>query len=177
MSELTIYKAAAGSGKTYTLTEEYLKIIFQNIHSYRNILAVTFTNKAANEMKTRILKEVNLIANGKESPHIEKIIEFTSKTEKQIIADAKEIQNYLLHDYSFFSVKTIDSFFQEILKSFTKEIGIQMGFQLELDSAEIIDKAIEKVILSIENNKEIKQWFLKMILQILVKKYSKKNLS
>ena len=70
MSQLTIYKASAGSGKTFTLTREYLKIMFYNIFSYRNILAVTFTNKAANEMKTRILKEVNIIANGEKSDHI-----------------------------------------------------------------------------------------------------------
>ena len=160
MSQLTIYKASAGSGKTFTLTREYLKIIFSNIFSYRNILAVTFTNKAANEMKTRILKEVNIIANGKESDHIEEIIKITKKTKEQTKNDAKQIQNRLLHDYSFFSVKTIDSFFQDIIKSFTKEIGLQFGFELELDTNDIVDKAIEKVMVSIEDNKEIRQWLL-----------------
>ncbi len=160
MSQLTVYKASAGSGKTFTLTREYLKIIFLNVFSYRNILAVTFTNKAANEMKTRILKEVNIIANGKKSDHIEEIIKLTNKTKKQTISDAKLIQNRLLHDYSFFSVKTIDSFFQDIIKSFTKEIGLQFGFELELDTDDIIDKAIERVLISIEDNKEIRQWLL-----------------
>ncbi len=160
MSQLTIYKASAGSGKTFTLTREYLKIIFLNMFSYKNILAVTFTNKAANEMKTRILKEVNIIANGEKSDHIEEIIKITKKTKEQTINDAKQIQNRLLHDYSFFSVKTIDSFFQDIIKSFTKEIGLQFGFELELDTNDIVDKAIEKVMVSIEDNKEIKQWLL-----------------
>jgi len=160
MSQLTIYKASAGSGKTFTLTREYLKIIFLNMFSYKNILAVTFTNKAANEMKTRILKEVNIIANNKKSDHIEEIIKITKKTKEQTINDAKQIQNRLLHDYSFFSVKTIDSFFQDIIKSFTKEIGLQFGFELELDTNDIVDKAIEKVMFSIEDNKEIKQWLL-----------------
>jgi len=160
MSQITIYKASAGSGKTFTLTREYLKIIFLNISSYRNILAVTFTNKAANEMKTRILEEVNIIANGKESEHIDEIIKLTNKTKEQTIKDAKQIQNRLLHDYSFFSVKTIDSFFQDIIKSFTKEIGLQFGFELELDTNDIVDKAIERVMISIEDNAEIKQWLL-----------------
>ena len=160
MSQLTIYKASAGSGKTFTLTREYLKIIFSNIFSYRNILAVTFTNKAANEMKTRILKEVNIIACGNKSDHIDEIIKITKKTKEQTIKDAKQIQNRLLHDYSFFSVKTIDSFFQDIIKSFTKEIGLQFGFDLELDTSSVVDKAIEKVMISIEDNKEIRQWLL-----------------
>ena len=160
MSQLTIYKASAGSGKTFTLTREYLQIIFLNIFSYRNILAVTFTNKAANEMKTRILKEVNIIASGEKSDHIDEIIKLTNKTKAQTISDAIEIQNRLLHDYSFFSVKTIDSFFQDIIKSFTKEIGLQFGFELELDTTDIIDKAIENVLISVEKDEGIKQWLL-----------------
>jgi len=158
---ITIYKASAGSGKTYTLTREYLKIIFKNEYSYKNILAVTFTNKAAEEMKSRIIKEVYLISIGSEdSDHTEYLKEKYKFTDSQIIDKAKSILNLLLHDYSHFSVGTIDSFFQQIIRSFAKEIGLKNGFQLELNQNDVLEKAVDKLIMQIDDDKQLKKWLM-----------------
>ncbi len=62
MSPLKIYKASAGSGKTFALTLEYLTLLFRYPEAHRHILAVTFTNKAAGEMKHRILDRLHNIS-------------------------------------------------------------------------------------------------------------------
>lgn len=161
MSNITIYKASAGSGKTYTLTREYLKIIFENENSYKNILAVTFTNKAAEEMKGRIVKEVYLISIGSnKSDHVKFLKEKFNLTDIEVKNKANNILNSLLHDYSHFSVGTIDSFFQKIIRSFAKEIGLQTGFQLELDKTEILEKAVDEIFTQVDNDKQLYNWLL-----------------
>ncbi len=161
MANITIYKASAGSGKTYTLTREFVKIILRNEFSYKTILAVTFTNKAAEEMKSRIIKEVYLISKGSDkSDHLKYFEESLNLTKEQLQAKAKTILNLLLHDYSHFSVGTIDSFFQQIIRSFAKEIGLQNGFQIELNSAAILEKAVEKLIMQIDDDKYLRKWLL-----------------
>ena len=158
---ITIYKASAGSGKTYTLTREYLKIIFKNENNYKNILAVTFTNKAAEEMKSRIIKEVYLISIGSEkSDHTEFLKKEFSLTTQQLVEAANIRLNLLLHDYSHFSVGTIDSFFQQIIRSFAKEIGLQTGFQLELDKTEVLEKAVDRLIMQIDDDNQLKKWLM-----------------
>ena len=113
---LTIYSASAGSGKTYRLTEIYLSAIFRSKYNYRKILAVTFTNKATAEMKSRILDHLSRLAGGKESEYLSGLLEATGKNEEVIRNDAKEILTSILHDFSRFSVSTIDSFFQKVLR-------------------------------------------------------------
>jgi len=105
---LNIFKASAGSGKTFRLVGEYLKLLFAQPLSYRNILAVTFTNKATAEMKERILKELANLSNGGDSKYLEFLKEFGN--EQRIRARAPHILKLILHDYSRFSVMTIDSF-------------------------------------------------------------------
>ncbi len=158
---ITIYKASAGSGKTYTLTREYLKIIFKNKYNYKSILAVTFTNKAAEEMKSRIIKEVYLISiKSDKSDHSGFLKNEFKFTDSQIVDKAKAILNLLLHDYSHFSVGTIDSFFQQIIRSFAKEIGLQNGFQLELNQEEILEKAVDKLITQIDDDYNLRNWLM-----------------
>ena len=113
---LTIYSASAGSGKTYTLTGIYLTSLFRSRYNYRKILAVTFTNKATAEMKSRILDHLHRLATGESSEYLPSLLEATQKSEEWIRSEAKEILNSILHDFSRFSVSTIDSFFQRILR-------------------------------------------------------------
>jgi ATP-dependent helicase/nuclease subunit A len=157
---LTIYSASAGSGKTYTLTAIYLMNLFRSRYNYRKILAVTFTNKATAEMKSRILDHLNRLAQGEESAYLSELLEATGKQEEWIRSEAKEILNSILHDFSRFSVSTIDSFFQKVLRYFTREIGIHSGYNVELDHSVILSKAIDEMIESASEDKQLRDWLL-----------------
>ncbi|MEZ5004563.1 MAG: UvrD-helicase domain-containing protein [Chitinophagales bacterium] len=162
MQTAQIYIASAGSGKTFTLVKEYLKILFQqahhgNLHVYRNILAITFTNKATHEMKERIIKELNAIASGKASDQLSVL-----QNELSFIKDFKPLADKilvaLLHDYSNFNVQTIDSFFQNIIRSFARELELPLNFEIILDISEAFEFAVDELIDQIGKDEEITNW-------------------
>lgn len=155
---LTIYKASAGSGKTFRLVVEYLKLILANPYNYKHILAVTFTNKATNEMKSRILEQLNLLAQGEKSSTIEVLLEETQYTEHQIRQKASQTLKNILHDYNRFSVNTIDSFTQKVIKSFNRELGISPNYTLELDNEIILEEAVQRLFDKISDNKNLRKW-------------------
>ena len=155
---LTIYSASAGSGKTYILAGKYLEKLFTSRYSYRKILAVTFTHKATAEMKNRILDELNNLATGGKSKYLPDLIKSSGKSEESIRLEAKEILYSVLHDFSRFSVSTIDSFFQKILRAFARDIGLHSGFNIELDHSSILSSAVDKVIGSAASDPLIKSW-------------------
>jgi ATP-dependent exoDNAse (exonuclease V) beta subunit len=157
---LTIYSASAGSGKTYKLTAIYLSDLFRSRYNYRKILAVTFTNKATAEMKSRILDHLYKFAIGEDSDYLEGLVITTGKTEEWIRIEAKEILNSILHDFSRFSVSTIDSFFQRVLRSFAREIGLHSGFSIELDHATILSAAVDDMISSATVDTQLKNWLI-----------------
>ena len=117
VKNFTIYRSSAGSGKTFTLVKEYLKIVLRNPQDYQHILAITFTNKSTEEMKERILKELREMAVGENTAMKETIEkEFEHFEQKLNIQDrAKKALTNILHDYSRFSVSTIDHFFSHVL--------------------------------------------------------------
>lgn len=158
MSSLNIYRASAGSGKTYTLTREYLKLVFEEAINYRSILAVTFTNKATDEMKSRILKEIYILSKGEKSPYAEELKAANKLDNNALQVKAKEILNRLLHDYSRFSVTTIDSFFQKVVRSFTREIGLQMGFNIELDQRKVLNEVVDLLFLDVDEDAQLRAW-------------------
>jgi len=161
MSKLTVYSASAGSGKTFTLAVEYIKLLFKSRYEYRHILAVTFTNKATAEMKARIIRELNNLAINEPSPATDKLIKEIDLPPEQITREAKVIRNYLLHDYSRFSVGTIDNFFQRILTSFARETGLQYGFNLELDNGRILEQAVDNLIDNLDGKSELTDWLIR----------------
>lgn len=115
---LTVYRASAGSGKTFKLTGEYLKLLFKDPSSYRSILAVTFTNKATDEMKKRIIEELYVLSNSeKKSAYTDLLIKEADCKEAEICQKAKKILVTLLHDYSSFQISTIDRFFQQTMRA------------------------------------------------------------
>ncbi|CAN5396691.1 UvrD-helicase domain-containing protein [soil metagenome] len=156
-----IYRSSAGSGKTYTLAREYLKLSLKNPDQYRYILAVTFTNKATQEMKSRILDFLYSIASGRESSMKNEIKNFLSLDEQEIRARAKDVLERIIHDYSHFSISTIDSFFQKIIWNFAKEIGLQSGFKLELDQDKVLSEVVEMVLEDISKDNSLKNWLIK----------------
>ncbi|MCK9413035.1 MAG: UvrD-helicase domain-containing protein [Prolixibacteraceae bacterium] len=155
---LNIYKASAGSGKTFLLVGEYLKMLFAKPKSYRNILAVTFTNKATAEMKDRILKELGNLSNGSDSRYLELLRDVGS--EQKIREKAKDILKLILHDYSRFSVMTIDSFFQKVIRAFAREIRLNASFHTEIDNRQALEEAIDLLFQEIEGNALLMDWMI-----------------
>ena len=155
---LTIYSASAGSGKTYTLTEIYLTSLFKSRYNYRKILAVTFTNKATAEMKSRILENLHKLATGQKCDYLAVLSESTGKSEEWIRSESGEILNTILHDFSRFSVSTIDSFFQKILRAFAREAGLHSGFNVELDHSTILSAAVDEMLGSAVAGTQLNKW-------------------
>jgi ATP-dependent exoDNAse (exonuclease V) beta subunit len=164
MSQLKIFRASAGSGKTYTLTGEYIHLLIKNPSDYHKVLAVTFTNKATAEMRIRILENLYNLSNNlnKNPDHLTELMQNHELTEKQVRTRAALILRFLLHDYSRFSVSTIDSFFQSIVRSFAKEMGLPIGFRLELQPNQIMTQAIDRVILEMDQpgQADLKKWLI-----------------
>jgi ATP-dependent helicase/nuclease subunit A len=157
---LTIYSASAGSGKTYKLTAIYLESLFRSRYNYRKILAVTFTNKATAEMKSRILDHLNRLAVRQNSDYLPGLIKSTGRSEEWIRNEASEILYSILHDYSRFSVSTIDSFFQKVLRAFAREIGLHSGFSIELDHSTILAAAVDEMIASASDDIKLRNWLI-----------------
>ena len=158
MGSVSIVRASAGSGKTYRLAYEYIAHVIANPWLYRNILAVTFTNKATEEMKQRIMGELNALASGTESSYLPQLEEELELTPDLIRRRATEVRTKILHDYSHFCVVTIDKFFQRIIRSFLKELGIDANFTLELQTDSILDSATDRMIEEMAVNEPLREW-------------------
>lgn len=149
---LTVYRASAGSGKTYTLTVEYLKQALSdgyNANKFRTILAVTFTNKATDEMKVRIITALNNIVNDRDSAISDSICRELNIDRKTLKNRATKVQQAILHNYSNFSISTIDKFFQRVVHAFVREAGLRPGFRLELDSERLMDETVDRMMLNL----------------------------
>ena len=160
---LTVYRASAGSGKTHLLTGTYLNLLFSEGTLFNNILAVTFTNKATEEMKARIITELNLLYTDTINSDYYKDLSATfSMSEEQVRKKAGAILIEILHDYSNFNVSTIDKFFQQTIRAFTREIGLQSGYQIELDTTSVRIAAIDNMIadLELKKKKNSLNWFI-----------------
>ncbi|MFA5011783.1 MAG: UvrD-helicase domain-containing protein [Ignavibacteria bacterium] len=157
MKNLYIYQASAGSGKTRTLVQEYLILAFKNPGNYKHILAVTFTNKATEEMKTRIIDYLVKLSEGNDEKLAQDIIStlkqrgWYSKT-FDISKTAAQVLSGILHDYSSFNISTIDSFCVRIIKAFAKELGLPVGFNLELDTDMVLDEITSSMLDSIDTD-------------------------
>ena len=163
MSTLTICKASAGSGKTHKLTGEYLKLVFNPNIKFRNVLAVTFTNKATAEMRERILKAISDIANGNESDYKKELCDTFHLTADELRGRAQTLLKQMLNQYSYFKISTIDSFFQLVIKSIAYELNLDSGFALELDDKSVTDNAVSRMIDDFGAESEEGQWILQTI--------------
>lgn len=160
---LTIYRASAGTGKTHTLTGDYLRMLFAAPDAYRHILAVTFTNKATEEMKNRILSELYLLASGQSSDYTGMLTEAYRLTEQQLRSRARTTLIRILHDYSAFNVSTIDHFFQQTVRAFVCEIGLPGNYRIEMDRDLVLSEAIDGLLSDLDNDehKDLLEWLLR----------------
>ncbi|MBC8154640.1 MAG: UvrD-helicase domain-containing protein, partial [Bacteroidetes bacterium] len=154
-----IYSSSAGSGKTYTLTKEYLKLALkpgQDDAYFRHILAITFTNAAANEMKERILTELRRFADGESTPLLADLIndlhgfkptdDGFEPARAEVCQKARAVFKTILHSYSDFSVTTIDSFMQRLVTAFTDELGLPYSFEVEMETDEVLELATDQLL-------------------------------
>lgn len=148
MATLQIYKASAGSGKTFTLAVEYIRHLVVSPTAYRNILAVTFTNKATGEMKQRILSQLWGISVGDPDSraYLDKVCEATGFSADEVVKRAGEAMSRIIHDYSRFQVTTIDAFFQTVMRNLARELGLGASINLDLDTVSVLDKAVDKMV-------------------------------
>ena len=146
---LKILKASAGSGKTYNLAKEYIRLIVGSDQpdAYRHVLAVTFTNKATDEMKRRILKELyTLSKEPQESPYFNDLVPAVRPNAKALQDRAAQQLSAILNDYSAFAVSTIDRFFQQTLRAFSREIGQFASYQVQVDREALITESVDRVL-------------------------------
>ncbi len=168
MNTLKIIRASAGSGKTFTLAVEYIKHLIINPLSYRNVLAVTFTNKATLEMKQRILSQLYGLSRGLEDSKAymdslmeslkDEKIETGGKPLEQIIRERCQIALCgIIHNYHAFRIQTIDAFFQSIVRELAHDLDLTANLRVDLDNKAALKEGVGKVIDSIVYNPETKE--------------------
>ena len=162
---LTVYKASAGSGKTFTLATEYMKLVIANPEAYRSILAVTFTNKATEEMKLRIISQLYGLSKllPESETYLKVIQDSLGMDREQIAKRAHEALYNLLHHYSYFRVETIDSFFQRVMRNLAKELELSANLKLELNDREIERQAVDELIEGLSIGDKLLTWILDYI--------------
>jgi ATP-dependent exoDNAse (exonuclease V) beta subunit len=147
LQNFVVYKSSAGSGKTFTLVKEYLRLALHDekkiSFNYRRILAVTFTNKAATEMKTRVIESLNQIAYNDKLPFTGQLLcNEINCSEQELKTRAAVLLSHILHHYSDFSIGTIDSFTHKIVKTFAHDLKLPVNFNIELDTQGFYEKVI-----------------------------------
>ncbi len=162
---LLIYKASAGSGKTSVLTEQFIALLLSgSVHQYRRTMAVTFTNKATREMKGRILTVLKSLAKkDRENKDAERFLAHKQQyhidwKEETIRKKAGEVYQRILHDYSRLTITTIDKFVQQIIRSFTFELGIAADYQVSLNLKQVAGDLSEMLHDALDRNPELLKW-------------------
>ena len=152
-----IYSASAGSGKTFTLVKEYLKILLKSTNSFKfqQVLAVTFTNKAAGEMKERVIENLKTFSNCKTNDMLFTICKEANLTKEAVFENSKTILNSILQNYSAFNITTIDSFTHKIIRTFAHDLKLPMNFEVEMDAESLLNEAVDIVISKIGDDKKL----------------------
>ncbi len=165
---LKVYKASAGTGKTYRLTLMYLSLVLGNAarfdpNAFAGILAVTFTNKATEEMKARILDTLESLAKGKASRFADDLSRETGLSFDTLVRRAGLVHQNLLHRYSGFSVSTLDAFFQKVLRSFILEAGLSTGYSVDTDTDFLLKNTAGQIVMKIPEDASLRSWFGELI--------------
>ena len=163
--QLLVYKASAGSGKTFTLSVEYIKHLIADPKAYRNILAVTFTNKATTEMKERILNQLYgiWIKDRGSDAYLKKIAADLQMEEDAVRTAAGKALHTIIHDYSRFRVETIDSFFQSVMRNLARELELGANMEIELSVGDVLNDAVDAMIEKLDRHSLVLYWLLEYI--------------
>lgn len=148
-----VYKSSAGSGKTFTLVREYLKIVLQNPEDFRRILGITFTNKAANELKERVVRYLVLLSEPAKHAGSDAVVYLMPQlcsqlkmTETQVSQRALAVLRLIMHRYTEFAISTIDSFTHRVIRTFAFDLKIPMNFEVELDSDRLLAETVDLLV-------------------------------
>ncbi len=161
LGELKLYRASAGSGKTFRLARDYVLLIIKDPEQFRHILAVTFTNKAADEMKARILLKLHEISSSEDEIHYTAyLVEKSGLTASKVREMAGRALKTILHQYSGFAVQTIDSFFQKVIRSFIRELGLPYNYSVELDHERVLEESIDSLLREADDSPELGKWLI-----------------
>ncbi len=165
-----IYNASAGSGKTYTLVKDYLRILLSSVQKevYKQILAVTFTNKAVAEMKARIIENLNAFAfdeTAKDAPMFLELAADLKLHPAQLQQKAKEVLKSILHNYAFFEVATIDKFTHSVIRTFAYDLKLPLNFEVELDTDALLNEAVDQLISKAGEDKLISEVLIEYALE------------
>ncbi len=157
---LTVYRASAGSGKTFTLAVEYISLLIRNPKAYEHILAVTFTNKATEEMKMRIISQLYGISHELHDSmgYLQKVMEKTGMERKQVVERAGIALQLLIHNYNYFRVQTIDAFFQTVLRNLARELELTANLRVDLNDRQVEEQAVDEMIESLDSDARVLNW-------------------
>lgn len=160
MAKLRIYRSSAGSGKTHTLVSTYLHWALDHSEAFSRILAVTFTNQATQELKQRILCCLHELAQGVPSSISATLQQRKGWDKMMLQSRAQQVLGHVLHRYARFSVSTVDSFFQQVVRGFAQELGLRSGFQIELDTGYVLGKLIDDLVQSASSSSSLRRWLV-----------------
>ena len=164
-----VYKSSAGSGKTFTLVKQYLLLALSDNSEkptvYKKILAITFTNKAAAEMKFRIIEALKSIStnNSKSDTLKKQLLEGLEISDQDLIYRSKRLLSEILHNYSDFSISTIDSFTHKIVKSFAHDLKLPVNFNIETNTSDFYQKVISGLMSKIGENQELTELLMQYV--------------
>ncbi|MEL6152689.1 MAG: UvrD-helicase domain-containing protein, partial [Bacteroidota bacterium] len=160
MATLKIYRSSAGAGKTHTLVSAYLKLALESLEAFTQILAVTFTNQATQEMKHRILVYLHDLAQGMPNALSATLLREGRWDKDTLQVRARAVLSAILHQYTRFSVSTIDSFLQKVIRGFAQELGLQSKFRVELEQAPVLEKLIDDLVIAAGHDEQLQQWLV-----------------
>ncbi|MDZ7845656.1 MAG: UvrD-helicase domain-containing protein [Owenweeksia sp.] len=169
MARFHVYNASAGSGKTYSLVLRYLKICLadDNASSFMRILAITFTNKAAKEMKDRLintLQELRDYQKQKQAPPMmEELCQSLKVTPEKLSYRAGDVLTSILHQYSAFSVSTIDKFTNRLIRSFARDLHLNTNYEVELDNESMLQEAIDQMMAGLKEDSLTTRFLLRFV--------------
>lgn len=160
-SEFKVYSASAGSGKTFTLVKEYLKIVLgaKDRFAFQKVLAITFTNKAAAEMKERVLGALKMFSQvdlNVKWPDLFELLQIETKIPPSVLkSQAQLVLHEIMQNYASLSITTIDSFTHRLIRTFAFDLGIPMNFEIEMDGKKLISESVDLLLDQLGEHEEI----------------------
>ncbi|GIV37976.1 MAG: hypothetical protein KatS3mg032_2355 [Cyclobacteriaceae bacterium] len=171
MSQLTLYRSSAGSGKTRTLARVFIRLALSHRADYfRHILAITFTNKATQEMKSRIVRYLDEFARGTDNDLKRDLLQELHMDEATFRAQSLELLRLILHRYNDFSISTIDAFFQRVIRSFTREAGLAGDYRLIIETDEVLDEVVQNLLDEVGSDIQLTRWLIDFVTRKLEEK-------